>query len=168
MKMDATIPENLHGFVAGIAASLDFGQTTMKRVIADLTPDQLNKVPAGLANNIATIVVHVCASEVSFAHRLKGVPVPDDLARKYLTGPHGDHLPVPVGETAESLKAKMEESRGMLLATLATMVDTDPEEELSWGKDRTATRRWILSLLPGHQSAHVGQMQMVKKLIQQG
>ena len=85
-----------------------------------------------------------------------------------MTGPHGDHLPVPVGETVESPRAKMEESRGMLLATLATMVDADPEEELAWGNDRTATRRWILSLLPGHQSAHVGHLQMVKKLILQG
>lgn len=166
MTLDVTVPAGLEGFVAGIAGALDFGSTRVKAVYAGLTPDQLTYVPPGLGNSIATLVVHVAATEVSFAHRLRGETVPDELKVEYLIGQgQNNMLPVASGETPETLTAKLEKARSIVLGALAgvTAADMDKTHEISGG--RVITGRWMLSLLPNHQSQHLGQMQLIKRLL---
>lgn len=165
--MDVAVPAGLNGFVAGVVGALDFGKMQLERHLKGLTPEQLEAVPPGLTNSIATLVVHMCWTEIYFAHSLKGQQVPDELKPIYFVGEQQDRLPVATGQTVESLAEKMVQSRAMLLETLVGLKDADMEEELPFGKDRKATRRWYLSLLPYHQTSHIGQLQMVKKLVTQ-
>lgn len=164
MKLDATVPANLQGFVAGVAADLEFGHQRLKAMLEGLTPEQLEKTPTGLANSIATLVVHIAGTEISFGYRLRGEKVPDELVRTYMLGPH-ENLNVATGETVESLREKLTQGRTILLETLAQQNNANLDDELPLGGDRTATRRWFLSLLPYHQATHIGQIQMIKKLI---
>jgi|GEM_PF-996063 len=166
MKMDVFLPEGLSGFVAGIASDLDFATRQLKRHLKDLTPEQLTMVPDGLSNSIATIVVHMAGSEVYFAYSLLGKKVPDEHKTTFLMGQGDDGLLRPaLGETVESLTAKLDQARAMLLESLVALADTNLDEELPWGKEAKATRRFYLSLLPYHFSSHTGQIQMVRKLV---
>jgi len=167
MMLDVAIPAGMQGFMAGIAANLDLGRQQLLRHLQGLTPEQLDAVPQGLTNSIATLVVHVCATEVHFAFSLRGLQVPDGLKPMYLIGQHDGRLPVPAGETVESLTETLSASRALLVETLVALGDADLEEALPFGPERTATRRWFLSLLPYHQTSHTGQLQMVKKLVVQ-
>jgi uncharacterized damage-inducible protein DinB len=56
---------------------LDFFRDRLVAAIKDLTPEQLVKTPAGFKNNIATLILHVGNTEISFSHRLMGKPVSD-------------------------------------------------------------------------------------------
>lgn len=167
MKMEVVVPAGLDGFMAGIASDLEFGRQQLVRHLTGLTTEQLEAVPPGLTNSIATLVVHICATEVAFAYRLKGEQVPDELKPTYLLGQQQDRLPVAQGESVESLMEKMRQSRAILLETLAALQGADLDEELPVGPDRTATRRWFLALLPYHQAWHLGHLFMMKKLITQ-
>lgn len=53
-------------------ADLRRGHGRTLESIAGLGPEQLAQVPPGLANSIATLVVHVAAVELRMAHRMAG------------------------------------------------------------------------------------------------
>ncbi|MEW6307497.1 MAG: DinB family protein [Bacillota bacterium] len=165
MRLDVAMAAGLTGFCAGIAADLDLGRQQLLKLLGGFSPEQLDAVPPGLVNSVATLTLHICATEVSAAFRLEGQAAPEELKARYLIGQHRDRLPVAEGETLGSLTAKLHESRALLLRTLAGLGDTDLEGELSFGPERTATRRWYLALLPYHQASHIGQAQVVKTLL---
>lgn len=168
-KLDASLPTGVDPRVAVWCVGLDSGQTRMLALLKELGPDQLAKVPAGLSNSIATLLVHVAATEVRMAYRVMGrqVPadVPADLQAEYLIDQPQNPLPQPRGETAESLTAKAEKARRILKEALAGLGEADLERELHLGPDRSATVRWALSLLPTHQTQHFGHMQMIRKMV---
>lgn len=163
MLLDVSVPANVDGFVAGVAAALDFGAQRVRANIAGLTPEQLLAKPAGFSNAIATLVVHLCGAEVSFAHRLMGKTVPDELKATYLLDQPYNPLPTPAGETVESLTAKMEQARSILMEALSKVTAADLERKFPFGPEREGTGRWMLALLPNHQAQHLGHIQMIKK-----
>ncbi len=167
-KMDIQVPAGMGGCVALACAALDSGQARLLGLVQDLSPEQLEKVPAGLSNSLATLVVHVAATEVRMAHRLAGRPandIPGDVRAEYLMDVPQNPLPQPRGETAATLRAKAEKARGMLRDALAGLGDADLEREIVMGPERSGTVRWVLTILPSHQMQHFGQMQMIRKFV---
>jgi uncharacterized damage-inducible protein DinB len=154
------------GFAAGIAAALDFGFTRVKDLVKDLTPEQLEAVPAGFGNSIATLIVHTYGLEGGLSFRVRGEQVPESVKAELLMNlPRTQTLPVVQGQTAESLLAKMEKAHGLLLEALGTLTEADLDRELEMGPGRTSPVRRMLTLLPQHQGQHYGHMQMIKKAL---
>ena len=168
-KMDAPLPAGMDPRAAVSCAALDVGQTRLLGLLQELQPDELRKVPAGLSNSIATLAVHVAATEIRMAYRLMGRQVPADVPAElrvdYLMDQPQSPLPEARGETAASLRAKAELARGVLKEALAGVGAADLEREIPLGPDRSATVRWALAMLPSHQMQHLGQMQMIRKLL---
>jgi len=162
MHTDVSVPADLSPFVAGVAASLDFGSRWLKSLVGELTPEQLAKEPAGFRNSIATLIVHIGAAEIYYAQRLTGTDVPDDLKRDYLLGRPLSPLPAPAAETAESLTAKMVKAREVLLKAMAQVTEADLAREADFGPDQQGVR-WVLSLLPNHQAMHLGQILLLRQ-----
>jgi hypothetical protein len=165
MKMDVTVPTGLDPYIAGIVTPLEFGRASLKRVITGLTPEQLAATAPGFANSIATLVLHVAGYEIVCAHRILGTPVPDELEPEFLLDRPQNPIPVAEGETVESLTAKMDKSRAYLMDALAKVTPADLDREVPLGPDRAATVRWVLGLIPHHQSDHAGQVLLLKKLV---
>lgn len=154
------------GFAEGIAAALDFGFGRVKALVKDLTPEQLETVPEGFGNSIATLIAHTYGLEARLGYDLQGQQMPEAVAAELLLNlPRTQTLPAVKGETAESLLAKMEKARGLLLEGLGQMTEADLARELPMGPGRMVSVRFVLSLLPQHQGQHFGHMQMVKKAL---
>lgn len=154
------------GFAAGIAATLDFGFNRVKDLVKNLTPEQLEAVPTGFGNSIATLVVHTYSLEGRFSYRLLGKQMPEDVAAELLCNlPRTQTLPVVTGETAESLVAKMEKARGLLLDSLGVLTEEELDREIEMGPGHKVIVRFMLTFLPQHQGQHYGHMQMVKKAL---
>lgn len=154
------------GYLEGIASALDFGFTRVKDLVKDLTPEQLEAVPAGFSNSIATLIIHTYGLEGRLSFTLKGQQVPEDVAADLLLNlPRTQTLPAVTGQTAESLLAKMEKAHGLLLETFSTLTEEDLKRELPMGPGRTVAAKFMVTLLPQHQGQHYGHMQMVKKAL---
>lgn len=166
MRIDLVLPPDLTGHIAGTVAPLEFGRQRLKAALEGMTPEQLTQVPTGLGNSIATLVVHIAGTEANMAFRLMGQPLPDDLKEEFLlykteTGT----LPEATGETVDSLTGKLDRSREMLIQVLGRMSESDLDREMEFSGGRHPTIRWALALLPHHQGQHLGQIQMIKKLL---
>ena len=151
-------------YVAGVVSVWEFGRWHLKNVLKDLTPEQLAKVPAGLTNSIATLVVHIAATELSIASQIKGEPLSDELRREYLLDQPHSPLPAPAGETVESLYAKLDKAGAYLTQVLKSLTEADLKREVSFFRGPAPITK-PLSLLPHHQAEPVGQIIMIKKLI---
>lgn len=162
MGENVSVPVGLCPFVAGVASCLDFGFRRLKAIVSDLTPEQLAKEPDGFSNSIATLIVHIAASEIYYAHRLTGTEVPGDLKREFLLDKPLSPLPAPTTETAETLTAKMVKAREVLLMAMARVSEADLVRELGFGPDQQGVR-WVLSLLPNHQAMHLGQVLVIRQ-----
>lgn len=162
MRTDLSVPVDLNPFVAGVAASLDFGFRWIQALVEELTPEQLARVPAGFRNSIATLIVHTAGSEIYYAHRLTGTEIPDELKLEYLLDKPLSPLPAATGETAQSLIAKMVKAREVLLKAIARVSEADLLREANFGPDQQGVR-WVLSLLPNHQAMHLGQVLLIKQ-----
>lgn len=165
MQLDISAPAGFNGYVQAIAATLDFGADRLKAAIAGLTPEQLARVPEGFANSIATLVVHIYGIEAGFAHRMAGAAMADDLKAEFLLDKPQSPLPAAAGETVESLTAKIEKGRSILVERLASLTEEDLTREVPLGPEKKATVRWMIALLANHQAIHLGQIQMIKKLV---
>lgn len=119
----------------------------------------------GFANSIATLVLHIYGTEAGIAHRLAGETMSDELKAEFLLNLPQRPLPAATGETAESLLAKLNKGRSILMERLGQITEADLDRELPLGLERTATVRWLLTLLSAHQSIHAGQILLLKKLV---
>lgn len=164
MKLDVTVPAGLDPYVAGLFSVMEFGRPRLLRAIQGLTPAQLAAMAPGFVNSIASLALHIAANELEFAHLIMGTPVPEELKSEFLLD-RPETVPVAEGETAKSLTEKLERSRAYLMERLATVSQADLDREVSVGSDQTATVRWLLALIPHHQSNHVGQILRLKKLV---
>ncbi len=167
MKLDLTIPADIHPYVAGIVTPMEFGRNALKRNLQGLTPEQLAATAPGFGNSIATLVVHLAGYEIVCAHRILGTPMPEELKVEFLWDQPQNPIPAPVGETVETLVDKLDRSREYLLKVLATVTPADLDREFQMGPERTATVRWLLGLIPYHQDEHVGQIILLRKLVTQ-
>jgi uncharacterized damage-inducible protein DinB len=162
--MDVTRFEGLDPVVATYLGTLDLGRSRLIAAIKNLTPEQLTKKAGNFRNSIATLVVHIAATEISFAHRIMGKPVPEELQAEF--PPHKEELlPEITGETVEGLLAKLEKSRAILQEAVQGLTAADLNREIALGPERAATVAWFLALLPVHLMAHTGHIQMLRQHI---
>lgn len=160
--LDVTRFEGFDPVVAAYLAALDYGRNRLIANLKKLTDEQLTVKPAGFKNTIATLVVHIAAIEIAFAYRIQGKPVPEELNAEF--PPHKEELlPEITGETVESLLAKLEKSRGILLEAVRGLTAADLTREIAVGSERTATVAWLLALLPNHLSLHAGHIGMIRQ-----
>ncbi|HWI61761.1 MAG TPA: DinB family protein [Symbiobacteriaceae bacterium] len=154
------------GYAAGIAAALEFGIARVKDLLKDMTPEQLEAVPPGYANSIATLLVHTYGLEARLGYDLQGQKMPPEVAEELLlTLPRTQTLPAVKGETAASLLARVEKSRSLLMEGLGALTEEGLDRELEMGPGRTIVVRRLLALLPQHQGQHFGHMQFIKKAL---
>lgn len=153
--------EGVDPAVAAYLSTLDLGRARLIANIKNLTPEQLEQRPEGFKNSVATLVVHVAATEVSFASRITGQPVPDELIAEFPPHRGGGPLPEITGETIEGLLARLEKSRSILQEAVAGLTAADLDREIALGPERVATVAWLLALLPMHLALHAGHIQMI-------
>lgn len=159
---DVTRFEGLDPAVAAYLSALDLGRARLVSTMKTLTPEQLEHKPEGFKNSVATLAVHIAATEVSFAYRIMGQPVPDQLAAEF--PPHrGGALTEITGESAETLLTRLEKSRSILQEAVAGLTAADLTREIALGPERAATVAWLLALLPVHLMGHVGHIQMIRQ-----
>src|SRR5688572_6069717 len=95
--LDLETYSDLHPAANLALGSLNFGRTRLKAALKDLPEEHLFIKPENFKNDIATLVNHIAAIEVSFSHRIMGKPVPEDLAARYLLDQSQQPLPQPTG-----------------------------------------------------------------------
>lgn len=167
MIIDVSVPENLTPYCSGVAAALALGQQRVRAALKDLTTEQLSAIFPGFVNSMATLVTHICATEVGCAYLLRGEPVPAHLQTEYLLDQPRSPLPTATGQTVESLTARMEAARSILLEALATISEADADKVIDFPGGRQVTVRWILGLLAHHQGQHQGQLLYLRKMVTQ-
>jgi uncharacterized damage-inducible protein DinB len=160
---DINAGRDMDPVIAATWNALSFGEPRLRDLIKELTPEQLTARPAQFKNSIASLVLHAAGTNVSFAHFLKGEPVAEDLKAEYLLNLPQNPIPQPEGETAASLTAKWEKAWQILHDALAGLTAADLDRELTHPKGQKFTVRWLLSLLPYHQTLHYGHMQMIRQ-----
>lgn len=150
---------------SNVMGSLEFGRDRLKELLKDLTPEELSTRPEGFPNDIATLAVHIPAIEVRFCHLIQGKELPADLAAEYLLDQPMNPLPRPSGETVASLESKLDKAMGYVRDMLSSLTAEDLDRVVPARPGFEYTVRWMVGLLPMHQSQHFGQMQMLKRLI---
>lgn len=163
--MDVSVPADLAPFAAQALAAVELGKARLLAALEGLTPEQLATAPAGFSNSIAALLVHLSGTEVGMAHALLGRSLPDDLRAEYLRDRPQNPIPQPVGETLATLTAKREKALAILRQAVAGLRPEDAGREVQLFGDRTATVRWVLTILGNHQMQHFGQIQMIKKFL---
>lgn len=151
---------------------LAFGLRALKNAIRDLTPEQLAYVPPGFANSIATLVLHVAATEVVVCEQITGKQAPADLKKavlldRYTPAPGGPIAFADPGETVESLTEKLERARAELTAVLEQLTEADLERGFpisAGGRPQPLT--FFLHLLPFHLASHYGQVMIIRRFFQ--
>lgn len=148
-----------------VLGALQFGRDLIKELLSSLTPEQLAAKPEGFSNDIATLLVHIPAIEIRFSHMIQGKELPADLAAEFLLDQPQSPLPRPVGETAASLQAKLDKGLEYVREMLAGLKAEDLDRTVPARPGVSYSVRWMVGLLPIHQSQHFGQMQMLLKHI---
>lgn len=154
--------EGFDPVIAAYLAPLDFGLARLIATLQKLTTEQLTAKPAGFKNTIATLAVHIATTEINFAYRIQGKPVPEELLAEY--PPHKEEfLPEITGETVESLVAKLQKGRGIFLEVLKGLTAADLTREMPAGPERTVSVAWMLALAPYHIALHTGHIGMIRQ-----
>jgi uncharacterized damage-inducible protein DinB len=161
--MDVPVVPNMNPAAAQTWSVLDFGRQSLLKLIEGLTEEQLFQVPAGFRNSIATLLCHIAASELSFAHVLTGSQISDEQKAAYFMGRNDGLLIEPKGETQESLLAKLDTARAAMKEALLQIAPEDLEKTFGRPDGMEATMRWYLAVIGFHASWHMGHMQMVKQ-----
>lgn len=167
MIIDVSVPENLTPYCSGVAAALALGQQRVRAALKELTAEQLSATFPGFVNSMATLVTHICATEVGCAYLLRGEEIPADLKAEYLLDQPRSPLPAAHGQTVESLVEKMEAARSILLGELAKISEADADRVIDFPGGRQVTVRWILGLLAHHQGQHQGQLLYLRRMVTQ-
>lgn len=149
---------------------LAFALRSVKNAIRGLTPQQLEFVPAGLANSAATLVLHMAATEVTIGELLSGRRAPEDLRKavlldRYTPAPGGRPIAAAdPGESADALTEKLDRARAFLTEVLEGLTAADLERTLTIG-DRPTSVPFFLKLLPFHMASHCGQIMIIKRFL---
>lgn len=165
MTVDLNKYPDLHPAASQVLGELEFGRGLIKNVMNDLKPEQLVAKPAGFTNDIATLLLHIPAIEIRFSHLIQGKELPADLAAAFRLDQPQSPLPQATGETIDSLREKLDLGLSYVRQTLQTLKDEDFDRMVEAGGGRSYSVRWMVGLLPMHQSQHFGQIQMILKLI---
>jgi len=149
---------------------LRFALRSVKNAISGLTPGQLDFVPPGLANSVATLVLHTAATEVTIGELLSGRRASEDLRKavlldRYTPAPGGQPIAAAdPGETVDSLLEKLDRARAFLLEVLEELTAADLERVVTIG-DRPTAVTFFLKLLPFHMASHHGQIMIIRRFL---
>lgn len=167
--MDFQAVPNMNPTVLGFWHVLEHGKVGLTNAVKDLTDEQLFEVPAGFRNNIATILIHVAASETGLAHALAGQEISPEVRAEYFIGRTDDGLLIePKGETKASLLAKFDRARGNLKEALLKLTEADLDRTITRPNGMQLPMRQYLSIYAAHPALHLGHIQYVKQSLAQG
>jgi uncharacterized damage-inducible protein DinB len=165
MKFSLPVHPTYHPYLASVAASVEFAKVRATRFIQGLSQAQLDATPAPFPNSIATLVLHIAATNVHFAHSLRGAQVPAALQAEFKLDQPQSPLPTATGETVESLTEKLERSTALLVETLGQINDPQLDAEIPFGGENTATNAFLYGVVTLHGHQHIGQIQMLRRLV---
>lgn len=155
---------NMNPTVTGYWHVLEHGKLGITNIIKDLTEAQLFEVPAGFRNSIATLLIHVAATEIGLATSLAGETLSPEAKAEYYIGRTDDGLLIePKGETKESLLAKFDKARASLKEQLLKLTDADLERTITRPNGMQIPMRQYLGVYAAHPALHLGHMQYVKQ-----
>jgi uncharacterized damage-inducible protein DinB len=149
--------------IAPIWDTVAFGTAQLLKVLDGLTPEQLLERPVGFKNSLAGLAVHLAGANISFAHLIHERQMDDELKSAYLLTGKLNEIQQPEGETFLSLIAKITTSNRILKEALREVNPADTARVLVRPSGYEVTIRWYLTLIAYHQSAHIGQMQMIRQ-----
>jgi uncharacterized damage-inducible protein DinB len=165
MKFELPAHPEFHPYLAAIAASVEFAKSRAIRFIKGLSQEQLEATPAPFTNSIATLALHIAATNTYFAHSLRGALVPAELQAEFKLDQPQSPLPAAQGETFDSLVEKLERSTALLVETLGSIENPQIEAEIPFGGENTATNAFLLGVVSLHGHQHIGQIQMLRKAL---
>ncbi len=140
-------------------------RTWLLNIITDLTPEQLNKIPAGFNNNIIWNVTHLIAAQQGVCYVRAGLkPVVEE---KYFINYKSETKP---GEALDS--NEIEKIKALLLTSL-DQLEADLEKNIFTNYTAWATRYGAemnnindaLNFLPFHEGLHMGYVMALKRAI---
>jgi hypothetical protein len=133
--------------------------------IKDLTPEQLNKIPAGFNNNIIWNLAHMIAAQQGICYKRAGLPtmISDEFWEKYKSG----SKPEGIVDEAEINYIKQ------LLSTSLDPLEGDYDKGIFTGYTAWATRSGVemagiddaLRFIPFHDGLHSGVIGTFKRLV---
>ncbi|MDF2629576.1 MAG: hypothetical protein K0R39_3407 [Symbiobacteriaceae bacterium] len=157
---------NMNPTVVGVWHVLEHGKLGLTNAIKDLTEEQLFELPAGFRNNIATLIMHVAATEAGFAYTLSGQQMAPEVRAEYYIGRTDDGLLIePKGETRESLLAKFDKARELLKDALLRLTEADLERSISRANGMQLPMRQFLGIYGAHPALHLGHIQLIKQAL---
>lgn len=159
--LDLSTYPDLHPAAALALGSIGFGRGNLNRLLGKLNDDQLLVKPENFNNDIATLVTHIAATEVSISHLLQGKPVPEEIAVDFLLDQPPSPLPQPQEATVAQLQHKLETSLQQVETAFQGLTEEDMGRIIPFGPELQASVRWLVALLPTHQFLHLGQIQML-------
>lgn len=162
MVFDMNSYPDLHPAASLSLGALEFGRARLWHTVKDLSAEQLTVRPHQFPNDIATLILHIGASEVGMSHLIMGKEVPAELVQMFLIDKRTNVLPRPEGETVASLQEKLAKSLELVREAYAGVTDADFDREVPFGQ-MTATVRSMISLMPMHQLLHQGHIQAIIK-----
>lgn len=165
MKYELPAHPEFHPYLAAVAASVEFAKSRAIRFIKGLNQAQLEATPSTFKNSIATLAMHIAATNVHFAHSLRGAQVPADLRAEFKLDQPQSPLPAVIGETVESLTEKLERSTAMLVETLGQIDDPKLEAEIPFGGENTATNAFLFGVVSLHGHQHIGQILLLRQAV---
>lgn len=167
--MDFQAVPNMNPTVTGYWHVLEHGKLGISNAVKDLADEQLFEVPAGFRNSIATLLIHVAATEVGLAHFLTGQTTSDELRAEYYIGRTDDGLLIePKGETKASLLAKFDKARGLVKEALLKLTEADLERTITRPNGMQLPMRQYLAIYAAHPALHLGHIQYVKQNLSRG
>jgi uncharacterized damage-inducible protein DinB len=164
------------GFASGpgrwFASFEDLRKRTIS-LIADLDPARLSAVPAGCANSIGTLAVHIAESEAFWIiERVGGRPLPSsrrEIYRMDIFGTPG--APQTPRAPAAWFLGILSDLRFETFEIMAGLSDDDLDGRRVWVDPKNAqeqevfTVAWILQHAFAHEAHHQGQIALIRRIL---
>lgn len=140
-------------------------RTVILNIIADLSLEQLNKIPAGFNNNIIWNLGHMVAAQCGVCYKRAGLDLPIDEAFFDTYKPGTKPEKFYTAEDFEQVKT--------LLTTSPDILEADLQKDI-WGNYPTWTTRYdveiknindAVAFLPFHEGLHIGTVMALKKIV---
>lgn len=145
--------------------SLKATRKFLLKVIEDLSPEQLNKIPAGFNNNIIWNIAHLVASQQGVCYKRAGLGllVDGDFFNQYK----------PDSKPAEYVSQTEIEYIKIILITTIDQFEKDYGQETFKNYPSWITRYGVelnsiddaLTFLPFHEGLHVGYIMALKRVV---
>lgn len=140
-------------------------RTTILNVIANLSLEQLNRIPAGFNNNIIWNLGHMIAAQCGVCYKRAGLEMPIDETFFDIYKPGTKPERLYTAEDMEQIKT--------LFATTCNILEADLQKDI-WTNYPTWTTRYgveiksindAVAFRPFHEGLHIGTVMALKKIV---